>query len=281
MIITTVTPVKIFETEKGLSRDLERIDLQLASLRSQIGMFTINPIISDMSDSKLVNDKINKICKKYNAKHIVTHSNLIWNKALCLNIGIVNSDKNSSYIASLDADIVFCNNVFKKCINTMKKDKKTKVCLSQTFMLNDTSILPDFSYKKFQLYRESGQFLNLSGNGGIQFFDKKWLFKARGYDERFNLWGGIDNEIIKRVHFDKCNSRWIAKDEKDILLIHLSHPRFNIPGVSKGFVSFYKKNNNVPIYRKDKTVIRNKNSWGNPKKIIGLTWEDINKDEKS
>lgn len=276
MIITTVTPVKIFKTESGLSRDTDRLDLQLASLRDQRGKFDLEPIISDMSDSKEVNDKIAKICKKYRAKHIVTHANLIWSKPLCLNIGIKNSNPLSEYIATLDADIVFSNNVFAKCVRSIKNHPKNVACLSRTFMLNESKIEKDFSYKKFQEYITKGSFLNLSGNGGIQFFDKNWIFKVRGYDERFNLWGGIDNEIIKRVSMDGRKYEWISDNEKDdILLIHLSHPRFQIPGISKGFISKYKKENNVPIYKNDNSIIRNKKAWGNPDRSPGLTWNNL------
>jgi hypothetical protein len=276
MIITTVTPIKIFETDDGLSRDLYRVDLQLNSLMSQKTDAKIVPIISDMSDSKWINDQIEDICNKYNAVHIVTHSDLIWNKALCLNIGIVNSSQKSKYIATLDMDMVYSDLVFQKCVDLLENDSSDSgVVLSRTFSLNEEKIDRDFSHSHFQSLRDNGTFLNLSGNGGIQFFRREWLFKARGYDERFSLWGGIDNEIVKRVLYDGGKEYWISKDESEIYLIHLSHKKFLIPGVSRKFISNYKKQNNVPIYKNDRSVIRNKKSWGNHIEAEGPTWNDL------
>jgi hypothetical protein len=128
----------------------------------------------------------------------------------------------------------------------------------------------DFSKKNFEKCRGKGKFLNLSGNGGLQCFDRDWLFEVRGYDERYSLWGGIDNEIIKRAKFDKKEVVWLNDINKEILLIHLKHLKHIAPGLSKEFVHNYKHKYNVKYYKSKRTsAIVNSKFWGKENKIIG------------
>jgi len=269
MKITTVTPTKIFRTKDGgYSRNIERIEAQLKSLRSQKTNAKIYPIISDLSGDLEIIEQFKKICKKYDAKYINTETNLVWNKPLALNIGIKASDSNSDLIISLDADIVLRQNVIKKCL---LKKSNNNVIVCQTYMYNeDMYNFKDFSKKSFEKCRGEGRFLNLSGNGGLQCFDREWLFRVRGYDERYSLWGGIDNEIIKRAKFDKKEVVWLNGINKEILLIHLEHSKHMIPGLSREFVSNYKHKYNVKYYRsKWVSAIVNPKSWGNAKRVVG------------
>jgi predicted glycosyltransferase involved in capsule biosynthesis len=269
MKITTVTPTKIFRTKDGgYSRNIERIEAQLKSLRSQKTNAKIYPIISDLSSDLEIIKQFKRICKKYDAKYINTKTNLVWNKPLALNVGIKASGSNSDLIIALDADIVLRQNVVKRCIS--KKDNNN-VIVCQTYMYNeDMYNFKDFSKKNFERCRGKGKFLNLSGNGGLQCFDRKWLFRTRGYDERYSLWGGIDNEIIKRAKFDKKEVVWLNNINKEILLIHLNHSKHLAPGLSREFVHKYKHEYNVKYYKSKWTsAIVNPKSWGSEKKIVG------------
>ena len=276
MKVFTVTPIKIFKFEDGsLSRSISRIESHILSLKSQITSAQITSIISDMSEDKEIINKLSKICKRNNVIYINTKSNLIFNKSLCLNIGIKMA-KNADYIATIDADILLRNDVIEKCIR--KKNKKN-VILCQTFMYNSNVWSKNFDKKSFNEIKKDGSLLSKSGNGGIQFFSKDWLYKVNGYDERYNLRGGMDNEIIKRFLLDNGKQEWLELDE-DILLLHLDHERYNFLGITKEYTSDYRIQNNVKLYnilrsqrRKNSSVndhiIVNKKSWGVEKEVIG------------
>jgi hypothetical protein len=271
MKITTITPTKIFRTKDGgYSRSVDRIEAQLKSLRSQKTNAEICPIISDLSSDSEIIEQFKNICKKYDAKYINTKTNLVWNKPLALNIGIRSSDLDSDLMISLDADIILRDSVIQRCL---KNKNANNVIVCQTYMYSENMYnFKDFSKKNFEKCRDKGKFLNLSGNGGLQCFDREWLFKVRGYDERYNLWGGIDNEIIKRAKFDKREVVWLNGIDKEILLIHLHHSKktSSIPGLSSAFVYEYKSKYNVPRYKsKWVSAIVNPKSWGNAKRVIG------------
>lgn len=273
--ITTVTTIKIFRLDNGkLSRSYDRIEQHLKSIRLQKGDLEILPIISDMSEDEEVVRSIKKICKKYDAYYINTKSNLIFNKSFGLNIGILNS-KNTKYLATIDADIILREDTLLKCVES-KNNKNVVLC--RTFMLNDYEYNGEFDKESFSNLKGLGSFLNKGGNGGIQFFERSWLFKVRGYDERYNLRGGMDNEIIKRCLLDGLSEKWINDDDQ-IYLAHINHDRFNFKNISQSYVKNYREHN-VKIYNKLRSIrvskykpldaiIVNKKSWGKEEEVVG------------
>ena len=267
--IVTITPIKIFRMPDGkITRSVNRIDLQLASLRAQKGDFEIRPIVSDMSEDPHVIDALQKICEKHSATYINTKSSLIFNKALCLNVAIKSVPKNVQYIATLDADIIYREDVFQKCLDLVDNGKN--FVLSQTFMYKNEMMAPDFSEESFSAVKDDGEFLHIVGNGGLQFFPREWLQKVRGYDERFNLWGGPDNEMAERAAKAGLKPKWVSRNDKDIYLIHLAHARYQIPGVSIEFIAAYRKQYNHKIFiDKQIKVVANPDSWGEEANIVG------------
>jgi predicted glycosyltransferase involved in capsule biosynthesis len=276
MKVFTITPIKIFKFENGsLSRNISRIESHILSLKNQKTSADITSIISDMSEDKDIINKLSEICRKNNVTYVNTKSNLIFNKSLCLNIGIKMAEK-ADYIATIDADILLRNDVIQKCIDNKRKGN---VILCQTFMYNSSVWHKDFDEKSFNSVKEDGSLLSKSGNGGIQFFSKDWLYKVNGYDERYNLRGGMDNEIIKRFLLDNGNQNWLNLGE-EILLVHLDHKRYNFLGITKEYTSDYRIKNNVMLYnilrsqRRQNSnlndhIIVNKKSWGVEKNVVG------------
>lgn len=276
MKVFTVTPIKIFKFKDGtLSRSIPRIESHILSLKSQKTSAEIKTIISDMSTDQDIINKLSAICKKHNAIYINTVSNLIFNKSLCLNIGIKMS-QDADYIATMDADIIIRDDVIEKCIENKTKDN---VILCQAFMYNKEHWDGDFSKESFDKMSNHGKFLSKDGNGGIQFFEKDWLFKVNGYDERYNLRGGMDNEMIVRFSLNKGSEHWLNKDD-EILIAHLDHERFNFLGVTREYVSKYRTENNVALYNvlraqrgnpnvSPSHIIVNSKSWGIEKNVIG------------
>jgi predicted glycosyltransferase involved in capsule biosynthesis len=272
MIISTVTPIKIFRDKKGnLSRSIDRIERQLQSLRAQKTAHEIRPVISDMTEERDIQNRIKEMAKQFEANYIHTPSNLLWNKSFCLNVGIKRVDPASDFIATLDVDIIFREDVFEKCVELARKDEQEKpVVICRSFGHEKEDIKPVFTPEAFNAAKNYGEFLMVSANGGIQFFDREWLYKVRGYDERYNLWGGIDNEIIKRARKDEKKVSWLSSDDDEVFLIHLNHAKWPMPGVNRGFLWNYRKQVNHQFYHREKiNVIVNPNSWGDEKQVAG------------
>ena len=276
MIISTITPVKIFRTPDGqLSRPLSRIERQLQSLKAQKTQHEIRPIISDMSADPEIREQIAQIAHKYGASYLFTPSTLVWNKSLCLNIGIQAASPDTKYLATLDMDLLYREDVFPTCIELAERHTgKSPLVLCRTFLYQNNDYRGDYTPAAFNRLRSRGKFLILSGNGGIQFFDYQWILKHRGYDERYNLWGGPDNEIVKRAEVDGCPVLWISRNTGQIYLLHLWHPQWFIPGLPAAFISNYRKTVNHKFVKEPVQITANPHSWGEEKTLIGPRFID-------
>jgi predicted glycosyltransferase involved in capsule biosynthesis len=271
MKIATVTPIKIFVDEQGQwSRSPERIEIQLRSLKAQKGDFNIHSIITDMSTDPEVITALKSIASKHGATYLNTASTLIWNKALCLNVGICAVSTDCDYIATLDADLIYREDTFQGMLALAKAGGQgNSVVVCRTFMYNKSTYSDSFSQAEFQKIARDGKWLNLAGNGGIQFFEREWLQSVRGYDERYNLWGGPDNEIINRAKRAGKNIRWLSKGKDQIYLIHLDHPRWVIPGMTFDEIQRYRKTVNHGIYHQTPAVVANLDGWGSEELVSG------------
>ena len=271
-IIQTITPIKIFRLPDGtLSRSPDCLEYQLRSLKAQTGDIVIRSLISDMTEDKEIQKKIKKIATRYGATYIHSKCDLLWNKALCLNIGIRAAAEDCDFIATLDADLIYRDSVFASCVRASRAGKSKSVVICRTFMYNRDTWEAGFTAGEFNRVRSKGKFLTKAGNGGIQFFPREWLHKVRGYDERYNLWGGPDNEIVNRARMDGLRVHWISMREDEIHLIHLKHPQWIINGTTHVEIGNYRKKVNHKLYRQKAKIIANDSGWGDPKMAIGPT----------
>jgi hypothetical protein len=255
--ITTVTPIKIFRLPNGnLSRSIERIAIQLKSLRAQVGVI-INPIVSDMSWDDDIKASIEEICNTYGAKYVHTQSTLIWNKPLCLNIGIKMAK--TRYTAALDADVIYRNDTFKSCVKA-----GATLVIARTFGLR-CDFNGGFGRKNFNSKAGSGRMMKAVANGGIQFLKTKWVHKTGGYDERFNMWGRPDNEMVRRAK--KYGTVGRLSNKAEIRLIHLYHPRHVTGLMSKEDEKICNKWRDLVFSRK--CCLRPNKSWGNEQNVVG------------
>ena len=286
--IFSVTPVKISRMKDNtLSRSMDRLSMHLFSITNQNVKAYIKPIVSDLSSDPDISSSIKSVCDKYNALYVHTDTNLVWNKPLALNVGIKMVPKDAKYIATLDLDIIIKDNVFSECISVSNKLLSSRrlryrvhpVIVARTFMLNEdksSEIINNFHKNGYfsidgNSMLESGEFLKDIGNGGMQFFDRDRIFRTKGYDERFNLWGAIDNEILKRAELGKRRVVWINGREsgEDISLVHLYHQSWSNPHVSREYIEKYREENNKVFYEKERTIFINSESWGVEANVVG------------
>ena len=267
--ILIITPYKLYKNQNEYSRDIRILNLHQKSIKKQKCDLNIHSILSDMSIDQSIQKEILNICKNNNAEYRNIPSTLIWNKALCLNAIIKNEWKSYDYICTVDADIIFRSDVFLKASDFLNTNN---VILNQTFLIDKEksnyllNYLEEIDFSDFSSVLLNGKFLKICGNGGLQIFNSKWLYDVHGCDERYNLWGGPDNEIIKRAQKAQKKVIWLNKINQEILQCHLFHSTFS---KNEKFAIDYKQTNNIPLYHKTQNIIVNQNSWGIEKNIIG------------
>jgi len=213
-MITTITPVKIFSDKEGnLSRDLERLEVQLESIKKQDCSQKIQSIIVDASEFK-ISKKIKEICKKYSAKYIKVNSSLFFNKPLLLNNGIVRSQ--GKFLCILDMDIYIKNNVFSKSLNAMKN---SDIIVGTTYkVLKEEENY--FDFENLELEKTTNK-LGYA-EGGFIFLKKEDIVNIGLYDTEFDLWGGPDNDITARF---KMLGKNINRDlfDNNPSILHIPH----------------------------------------------------------
>lgn len=227
-MISTITPIKIFKMPDGTpSRSLDRLDVQLKSLRSQT--VESENIIVDSSEEPF-NSTVKDIAEKNGAKYIFVETNLIFNKPLLLNTGILNSS--GEYLGILDLDIFLRNDVLEK---SLKKIKECDTIVGTTYNILEPK--DDYFSGTYNLKKTRND-IGYS-EGGYVFYSKKLIQGIGLYDRNFDLWGGPDNEIMYRfIILQKKIERSIFDKEPSVF--HIPHVSRSCPHLSKEFVE---KNN--------------------------------------
>ena len=211
----------------------------------------INIKLIDYDSKKRHIRQLKQICKKYNAEYTRVENKPIWNRSHCLNIGIKRT--NTKYILASDVDIIFNKNYIQETVKILQKDP-FQVIISDCFWLKKLPAkqLNSLNFKKVQsslIKSEIGYGIALT----LTYFFKK----IRGYDERVQLWGGEDKDIIKRLSIKGVKEKNI-KDSS--FYFHQWHELYE--GVKKSPKFKKQLTQNMHISNYDFSIIRNKRGWG-------------------
>ena len=269
--VTTITPIKIFVDEKGnLSRSLDRLEIQFESLKKQLYV-NLDIIVSDMSTDPIAIKQLKAICSKHGVRYINTKTNLIFNKGLLLNVGIKNASNKSNFICFLDLDLFYRRDVIKRCYDRFAETKK-RVIIGNTFYLDRKPELKEINFANFKKFNSCSKHKSCApgyAEGGLQFYEKSFLYRLNGCDERFNIWGGPDNEILIRARRLGYETKAFYGSSK-IFMLHIPHPIHHIPNLNKEISERTRTINRVFYKHLRKGRLADvSDSWGDEKNIFG------------
>jgi hypothetical protein len=163
-------------------------------------------LLFDFSESNILPESIH-----------IPYPNNSFNKSEKINKALIyNKEKyNPEIICVLDSDIFFEEDQYDKFIKIIW-DLKDKEVLVPTLLdiINHTEV--DFKNKSINNPRTIKR--GLGGLGGLYMLKFNELFNIGGFDERFTIWGGEDDNISVRLSKNGCNVKTI-----DIDLYHLPH----------------------------------------------------------
>jgi hypothetical protein len=122
---------------------------------------------------------------------------------------------NPEIICVLDSDIFFEEDQYDKFIQIIKDLKDKEVLIPNLSDIIDHNEV-DFINKKINNPRTVNR--GLGGLGAFFMLRFNELFNVGGFDERFTIWGGEDDNISIRLSNNGC-----SVDRIDIKLYHLPH----------------------------------------------------------
>lgn len=225
-----------------------RVKNFLYSINNQEGV-TVPPqvIIVDWSNDGSFKD-INEYAKTYKA--LAIHAALqgdVWNKCISLNAGL--NRVSTKFTMFTDIDYIFAPNFFSV---VQKRMSSSRMLICRT---HDSGKKEDFSsYTKdqFNEIKKRSKPHQRCGVGACQLAKTAWFREIGGYDERMQMWGVMDNDMVERAKRAGLEVKWIDK-KTDI--IHQWH-KIRKKEAKKD------KSKNVKIYRTDHTVKRNSGKIG-------------------
>ena len=197
------------------------------------------------------------------AKYFYFETNGVWSRSRALNLGIKQAC--GDFIVTTDADMVFSPTTFPALLTMIEANPLASYILQ-------CRDLPEGIDHEYLLSRQVdwGEVENKSklrprwGMGGLIAFRRSAYSEIRGLDERFEIYGGEDLDLAKRLVRAGYKRVWI--DDPRVRMYHVWHPssRAMANETPEGRAAILR---NTSIHKSDVSVVRNLDSWkGRPAK---------------
>jgi hypothetical protein len=228
MSIATITPVRYHVKDGVLSRDLDRLVDHIRTLKSQtIGSENIDVFIGDGTQDKETVKKIKEICHNNGANYIRLNTKDVFNRGLMINETFLNANIKSEYLALFDMDLVLCDNLFERFLESWKsKDESVNVLLAGINFLSIEKLDGRPVNKELFQFQKESEVRRFISADGLQFMKTDFFVEFGGLDVNFNLYCGTDNEILDRGNFKIPRKTYVLnKNIEDCLAFHLDHDK--------------------------------------------------------
>jgi predicted glycosyltransferase involved in capsule biosynthesis len=162
---------------------------------------------------------------------------------------ILNKKIQPDIFCCLDSDIFILEQDYKNFLNYINNTNFKNTYLTAKWY--DSSHREDFNFDKYTYINNIRiETMRASDASGFFLVDFKVLKSIGGYDERFTVWGGEDNDLCIRLHKMNIQKQWM-----DFFFIHLKHERLNeITILETEYKDLYL--NQVKIAQNDKSIVR-------------------------
>jgi glycosyltransferase involved in cell wall biosynthesis len=200
------------------SRGIDRLFWQLVSLTNQRFLYR-NIFIIDGSREPT------QIPVSFAGVEYIHFPQLKFNKPILINIGIKNCD--SKYVVISDVDSLYPPQFSERYTGILKKDPDALI-VSGSYKLPEGYEYGNLNADWFNQAKKISEPFCDTSCGGVQAIKRDWLITNRGIDERYQGWGGMDGDLLKRVRLDGKSVVWIDR-ETDAYVLHQYHPLSDKP----------------------------------------------------
>jgi hypothetical protein len=248
-----------------------RVENAIRSVRGQSGgvvgkdgiVMPIEIMLVDYGSKETHKEEFERLVADYSLTGIWTGIEGPWNKSHCLNIALKRT--NAEYVQVCDVDIIFAPDYFEVFTKEISLNPKQMLyCNMLDLEEGEVAGLIDYPAEYARLKNKAEYRGKKPGMGeksalgsSILFVCRDYFFSVGGYDERYELWGDEDWDILKRFEL-----MGVALTNMSHATSHLHqwHPRFENVGTVEGFEEKVKDNRRY--FLENNSVVRNAGKWG-------------------
>lgn len=188
-----------------------------------------------------------------------------FSRSRALNIGIRQTSEDVPFILCSDIDMIYAPEFLSKLTSALSSLKRAIVTSGHLAL---TQVATE------QLQYPFADFKALSSSASVERYrpwpgpclatSRSWLFRANGFDERFERWGSEDGDLLRRGRRDGLRIHWLHGE----LMFHQWHPTQWQTAVETG--EFRQQHQafhlTQALFLSDRSIRRNGDNWGNPPK---------------
>lgn len=192
------------------------------------------------------------------ARYFYFETDGVWSRSRALNLGI--KEARGEYIVTTDSDMVFTPSTFPALLNLLEDNQDSSFILQCRDL--PEGIDHEYLLSESVNWEEVDALSKLRprwGMGGLIAFHRSAYVEIRGLDERFEIYGGEDLDLAKRLVRAGYKRNWIL--DPQIKMYHVWHPssRQMADETPEGRAAIARNTN---IHKSDISVIRNLEHWG-------------------
>ncbi len=133
-----------------------------------------------------------------------------WNKSLALNVGI--KAAKYRYVMLTDIDMIFQENFLKVAVDCLEGQSGRAILHCQARDLPQSAISPQTDIiRDFAKLKAVSTLHGKQGTGACFMARTDWLQGVGAMDERYVLWGAMDNDMSYRAGWDGLKIIWLEK----------------------------------------------------------------------
>ena len=190
-------------------RNVDRARLRrcLRSLWQQDFSADVELIISDFGSNAEKREELASLCQEVGARHVYTDARCAWARSLALNIGIQAATK--KWVMTTDADMIFAPNFLGmlSCYATAFGAKT--VFYAQPVKLSPCRLPLDWQAEHFAEFVKKGRVYGREGKGGCQVAPRELLWRIKGFNENYAVWGCEDEDLYERIGWAGYERIWL------------------------------------------------------------------------
>lgn len=239
---------------------LDRLEMSVQSLFKSFGAIPFEIIVSDYGSVELDQQESQRRIESLGARYIYTKTDGIWSRSRALNAGFVVA-KGDIFICT-DADMLFTPGSLEPVVQSLLQNDRDVIVLQCRDLppthTHETISLADIDWQELE---RVSRMRPRWGMGGMIAFSRHAYLEVRGLDERFEVYGGEDLDLAKRMKRTGRRVRWW--DFRESRMYHIWHePTRDLMANSEIGQRAMTFNRN--IHSQEVTTQRNLRSWQHP-----------------
>lgn len=238
-----------------------RITNALRSIRDQSHPARlVRILVVDYGSEPVSAALVAELCREYGAEYMHVEEAGIWSRSRCLNVGIRRVE--TTFVLTSDVDILLSTQYLSHGVRALRKSPLSVVGSAMLDLPEEsTEVVRSASHAPGPLRLEewkerSSPRLDLAFHPSITMTYTAFHHLIRGYDEYYELWGGEDVDLMRRLTRLGLEPRAL---EPSAFYLHQWHPKYeNIP--EQGRLAVIRRNHEY--LDSHDSIVRNDAGWG-------------------